>query len=299
MAETVAIQLGFSLSVRDYFVILIAIRIPRNDITMIKLKVIILSGYGLNCEEETKFAFELAGAKGDIVHINDLIAGQYNLKDYQILAVPGGFAYGDDTGSGNAYASKLKNHLWDKLVNFIQKDKLVIGICNGFQILVNLGLLPAIGKKYGIRQVALLFNDSARYTVRWVDLKIENKTPWLNEIKTISLPIAHGEGKFYAPDKILSSLKNKNMIAARYIKGEICKYQFLKPNPNGSLDDIAAITNESGRIIGIMPHPERAIFFTQLPNWTYLKEKFQRENILIPKFGPGLKIFQNAVKYFN
>ncbi len=266
---------------------------------MIKPKVIILSGYGLNCEEETKFAFELSGAKGDIAHINDLITGHYKLKDYQILAIPGGFAYGDDTGSGNAYAIKLKNHLWDKLVNFIQKDKLVIGICNGFQILVNLGLLPTIGKKYGERHAALLNNTSARYTVRWVDLKIENKTPWLKGIEKISLPIAHGEGKFYCNDKILEKLKRKNMIAAKYVKGEICQFQSLESNPNGALDDIAGITDESGRIFGLMPHPERAIFFTHLPQWPWLKEKYQRQGKPVPIEGPGLKIFQNAVRYFS
>jgi phosphoribosylformylglycinamidine synthase len=266
---------------------------------MTKPKVLILSGYGLNCEEETKYAFELAGAKGDIVHINDLIDGFYNLNDCQILAIPGGFAYGDDTGSGNAYANKLKNHLWNKLVSFIQKDKLVIGICNGFQILVNLGLLPALENKYGTRQVALLHNDTARYTVRWVDLKIENDTPWFSGIKKISLPIAHGEGKFFAEKDVLIKLKKGNLIAARYIKGEICKHQFLKTNPNGALDNIAAITDESKRILGIMPHPERAIFFTQFPHWTYIKEKFIREEKKLPDYGSGLQIFKNAVEYFK
>ncbi len=266
---------------------------------MIKPKVIILSGYGLNCEEETKFAFELAGAEGKIAHVNDLIDGEYNLKNYQIMAVPGGFAYGDDTGSGNAYASKLKNHLWNDIKSFIQGDKLVIGICNGFQVLVNLGLLPAIGKKYGEKQAALLFNDSARYIVRWVDLKIETNTPWLKEIKKISLPVAHGEGKFYAEEKMLDKLKKRNLIALKYFKNEICRSQNLPANPTGTLENIAGITDETGRILGLMPHPERAIFFTQLPHWTYLKEKFKRENMQIPRFGPGLKIFQNAVDYFK
>lgn len=264
---------------------------------MAEPKVLVFSGYGLNCEEETLFAFERAGARGKIVHINDLIANLYKLKNYQILAFPGGFAYGDDTGSGNAYANKLKNHLRKEIEEFIKKDHLVIGICNGFQILVNLGLLG---------EVALLHNTSARYTVRWVDLKIdpdsigvENKTPWFNGIEKISLPIAHGEGKFFAARDTLTKMKKNKQIAAKYIKGEICNYQFLSANPNGSLDDVAAVTDESGRILGIMPHPERAQFFTQLPNWTYLKEKYIREGKKIPEVGPGLKIFENAVKYFS
>ncbi len=265
---------------------------------MIKLKVIVLSGYGLNCEEETAYAFTSAGAFSKIIHINDLIANKKQLNDYQIFTVPGGFAYGDDTGSGNAYALKLKNHLWPEIKKFIEKDRLVIGICNGFQILVNLGLLPALDKKYGERQAALLSNDSGRYTVRWIDLKITNQTPWLNGIKTISLPIAHGEGKFYAPNNIFSQLKKRELIAAQYAKGEIYKYQGMEPNPNGSLNDIAAITDETGRILGMMPHPERAIFFNQLPYWPVLKEEYSRKGLKIPEFGPGLKIFQNAVKYF-
>lgn len=262
-------------------------------------KIIIFSGYGLNCEEETKDAFELAGGQADIIHVNDLIDGRYKLTNYQIMAIPGGFSYGDDTGSGNAYASRLKNHLWKEIKEFVKKDHLVIGICNGFQILANLGLLPAFDKKYGVRQVALLHNDNARYTVRWVDLKIENDNPWFRNIKTISLPIAHGEGKFFADDTILKKINKEKLIAARYVKGEICRYQMLKTNPNGALENIAAITDVSGRILGMMPHPERAVFFHHLPHWPYLKEKYLRENRTIPEFGPGLQIFKNAVNYFQ
>lgn len=266
---------------------------------MIKPRTLIMSGYGLNCEEETKYAFELAGGMADIVHINDLIDGTKKMDAYQILAFPGGFSYGDDTGSGNAFANKVRNHFWSKIKAFIKKDKLVIGICNGFQILVNLGILPALDNKYGNREVALIHNDSARYTVRWVDLKIENKSPWLCGIDTISLPIAHGEGKLFCDEKILSLLKKKNLIAMKYATGEICNYQSLKANPNGSLENIAALTDESGRIFGLMPHPERAIFFTQLPHWPYLKEKYQREGKKLPKSGPGLQIFQNSINYFS
>lgn len=264
---------------------------------MIRPCVLIFSGYGLNCEEETKYAFEASGAEANIVHINDLIDQPKKLNNYQILALPGGFSYGDDTGSGNAYAQKLRNHLWREIEDFVLKNKLIIGICNGFQILVNLGLLPALNKKCGKREVALTHNTSACYTVRWVDLDVQNKTPWLAGIKKLSLPIAHGEGKFYAPEKVLNQLYKKNLIALKYVEGEICKYQSLPINPNGALDDIAGITNETGLILGLMPHPERAIFFTQLPHWTYLKEKYQREGKSLPTDGPGLQIFRNAVYY--
>lgn len=264
-----------------------------------KPKVLVFSGYGLNCEEETMFAFQLAGADANIIHVNDIIDGFFKLEQYQILAIPGGFSYGDDTGSGNAYAWKLRNHLFEKLVKFIKKDRLIIGICNGFQILVNLGLLPAFNNQYGQRTVALVHNNCNRYLVRWVDLKIKNQTPWFTGIKTLSLPIAHGEGKFYCQKKVLKRLQYEKLVAASYIKGEICRYQDLPANPNGSLKNIAAITDPTGRILGMMPHPERALFFHQLPHWPYLKEKCIREGKKLPRWGPGLQIFKNAIKYFK
>jgi len=259
-----------------------------NYITMKKPNILILSGYGLNCEDETKYAFELAGSQGKIVHINDLIKNKNQLADYQIMAIPGGFAYGDDTGSGNAYGLKLKNHLWENISKFVEKDHLVIGICNGFQILANLGLLPALDKKYGKRQVALLPNDSNRYTTGWFDLKIISNTPWLTGITKISLPIAHGEGKFFASDEVLKQINKKNLVVMKYIN-----------NPTGTLENIAGITDESKRIFGLMPHPERAMFFTQLPYWPYLKEKYLRIGKKLPEFGPGLQIFKNGVNYFK
>jgi phosphoribosylformylglycinamidine synthase len=257
---------------------------------MKKVKVLIFSGYGLNCEEETKFAFELAGASADIVHINDLIDGKKKLKDYQILAFPGGFSYGDDTGSGKAYANKVRNHLAKDLEKFVSEDKLVIGICNGFQILTNLGLLPG----------ALTFNDGARYQDRWVDVKVENnESPWLKGITTLSLPIAHGEGKFIADEKTLKNLNKEKQIAVRYVKGEVTKYQDQTVNPNGALEDISGVLAYNGRVLGMMPHPERALFTTQLPQFSYLKEKAKREGKKLSKQGPGLQIFKNAVGYFK
>lgn len=253
-----------------------------------KPKVIVLSGYGLNCEDETKYAFELAGGQGEIIHINDLIKNKRLLNNFQIMVIPGGFAYGDDTGSGNAYGLKLKNHLWENILKFVEKDHLVMGICNGFQVLVNLGLVPALNNQYGERQAALLPNDSTRYTTGWFELKIISDTPWLTGIKKISLPIAHGEGKFFASDEVLKQINKKGLVALKYIN-----------NLTGTLENIAGITDESKRILGLMPHPERAQFFTQLPDWPYLKEKLIRSGKRLPKFGPGLKIFQNGVKYFK
>lgn len=256
---------------------------------MTKPKIIILSGYGLNCEEETAHAFNLAGGKAEIVHINDLVDRRKKISSFQILAVPGGFSYGDDTGSGKAYANKLNNHLKDEIKEFVLKDKLVIGICNGFQILTQTGLVPG----------ALTTNKNARYLDRWVDLEVTGDSPWLTGINKLSLPIAHGEGNYFVPKEILNNLKKEKAIAVRYTKGEVCAYQDLESNPNGAMDDIAGVTSHNGRVFGLMPHPERGMFFHQLPHWPVLAEKLRRSNGRVPEYGPGLQIFRNAVNYFK
>ena len=241
-----------------------------------KPKIIIMSGYGLNCEEETKFAFDSVGGEADIVHINDLIANPKMLSEYQILVFPGGFSYGDDTGSGKAYANKFKNHLAKELEEFLSRDTLAIGICNGFQIMTNLGILPG----------ALAQNKNGRYIDRWVDLQIEkNNSPWLKNIKEISLPIAHGEGRYTVDPK------QKGTVAFKYVKGPICKFQNLEPNPNGSDYDIAGVLAYNGRVLGMMPHPERAMFTHQSPMWQ-AQGKPKGE-------GAGLQIFKNAINYFQ
>lgn len=263
-----------------------------------------MSGYGLNCEEETQFAFEWAGAKekvrADIVHINNLIKNPKMLLEYQILVFPGGFSYGDDTGSGKAYANKFKNHLSKELKEFLSRDTLVIGICNGFQIMTNLGILPG----------GLTYNKNRKYIDRWVDLQTPisarqgfckarpcrnlaemGQSPWLVGIKKISLPIAHGEGHYVISKKEYENMKKKKQIAFVYAKGEICKFQNLEKNPNGSDYDIAGVLAYNGRVLGMMPHPERAMFAHQSPMW------FQNKKV--PKDGVGLQIFKNAINYFK
>lgn len=260
---------------------------------------LIFAGYGLNCEEETAHAFQLAGASTTIIHINDLIESPEKLKQFQIVAIPGGFSYGDDTGSGNAYANKLRNTLWEQLSQFVQRDTLTIGICNGFQILVNLGLVPAHDGSYGERSAALMKNSGGLYLDRWVDLVVANQSPWLRGLTEFSLPIAHGEGKFYVEPEVLVQLKKNNQIALRYTYGEVCQYQDYPANPNGALDDIAGITDPSGRVLGLMPHPERGMFFTQQPHWTLLKERNLRSDKPNPEYAAGFHLFQNAVGYFG
>lgn len=252
-------------------------------------KIIIMSGYGLNCEEETKFAFDKAGGLADIVHINDLIKDPNMLSQYQILVFPGGFSYGDDTGSGKAFAGKIKNHLFKELEVFAMRNTLMIGICNGFQIITNLGLLPG----------GLAYNRGGQYIDRWVDMEVMGKSPWLAGIKKISLPIAHGEGRYIIDGEDYKVLKRTQQIALTYKKGEMCEYQNLKANPNGSMHNIAGVLGYNGRVLGLMPHPERGIFFHHRPDWQLQKEILKRKNKKLPDEGPGFIIFKNGIDYFK
>ena len=253
------------------------------------MRVLVLSGYGINCENETLHAFEVLGFNGKIIHINDLIQNPKQLNNYQVFAIPGGFSYGDDTGSGNAMAKKIMTNLYDQLLDFSSKDKLTIGICNGCQILINLGLVPSINKNEP--EVAMIENKSGNYECRWVDLRVSNtNSPWLKDISTLSLPVAHQEGQFMIPKNILKSIKAKNLIGLQYIDydNKLAKGKFPF-NPNGSKDDIAALTNQNGNVLAVMPHPERAFYHHHVPDW---------QNNSSKKFGDGYKIFMNAKKFF-
>ena len=266
-----------------------------------KPKALILTGYGINCEEETAKAFTTQRGEAEIVHVNDLINGDKDLSNYQILAIPGGFSYGDDTGSGNALANKIKNNLNEEILKFAQEDKLIIGICNGFQILTNLGLAPASNQQYGKREVALVHNNTARYQCRWVHLKNHSqKCIWTKDIDTLHVPIAHGEGNFYAEEETIQNMQDQDQIVFKYISqdGSPANEEF-PINPNGSMLDIAGICDESGRIFGMMPHPERFFSFENEEGWEIKKEELIREGKEIPKQGAGLKIFKNAVEYFE
>ncbi len=259
-------------------------------------KVIVLSGYGLNSEEETLYAFTYNGFEGDIVHINDLIENPNLLDQYQVMAVPGGFSYGDDTGSGNAFAQKMRLSLQEHLQAFIERDTLTIGICNGCQILANLGVVP------GTREVAVTYNATNRYQCRWIDLKInnQNNSPWLKDIETLHIPVAHGEGRFMMSDETLQKLTSNNQIGAQYVKpdGSLAGEEFPY-NPNGSLNDIAAITNDKGNALVIMPHPERGMFSWQRDDFDILKDEAQRKGESLTEPSDGLQIFENAARYFG
>lgn len=262
-------------------------------------KVLVLSGYGLNCEEETLFAFEHVGLEGSIMHINDLIDTPQKLEKTQILVVPGGFSYGDDTGSGNAFAQKMRLALWEPLQKFIQRDTLTLGICNGCQIITNLGLISPPQAPIGKRVVAVTHNLSARYQCRWIDIKATSiNSPWLNDIERMHIPVAHGEGRFILEDNALSAMKDQ--IAFQYIApdNELAKGVFPY-NPNGSVEDIAGMVDPSGRILALMPHPERGMFVWQRDDYDSLKDKAFREKKVLEEESTGMALFRNAAKYFE
>ena len=253
------------------------------------VKVIVVRTAGTNCNEETAFAFSRLGAHVEQVHINALISGAQKLSDYHILVLPGGFSYGDDIASGRILANELRLKLAEDIKQFISEGKLIIGICNGLQILVKAGILPGLGWQVG-QEATLFYNDSAKFEARWVHLKVESRCVWTRGLPgQIYLPVAHGEGKFIPRDKkVLDALADNGQIVLRY-----CTLDGGKPsypdNPNGSIDDIAGITDTTGRVFGLMPHPERHFLFEQHPYWTRLTKKSE--------LGDGAQIFENGINY--
>jgi len=257
-----------------------------------KPRVCVLRTAGTNCDQETAFAFVQAGAGAELVHVNKFIQREKSLCDYEILAIPGGFSYGDDVAAGKILANELRTKLIDDLKQFIRDGKLIIGICNGFQILVKSGLLP--GNDAFKQEVSLIINDSAKFEDRWVYLKSVKckaksvKCVWTKNLaEVIYLPVAHGEGKFIVQDEaVLKKLKDNDEVVFQYCDqaGKITGYP---ANPNGSLDNIAGICDSTGRVFGLMPHPERHISVLQHPRRIGKKD------------GDGLRIFKNGVEYIK
>lgn len=251
-------------------------------------KALVLSGYGINCDYETEAAFQLpcVGGKAERVHLNDLLARPTLLQAFQIFVVPGGFSFGDDIGSGKVLANTLRYKLQDELTTFWNEGKLILGICNGFQVLVKMGVLPS---PTFAQEVTITFNDSGRFEDRWVYMKIHpNPSPFLQGIEYLYLPVRHGEGKFVPRDRdVLHRLWHQQQICLQYVdpEGNVAGYPW---NPNGSVDNIAGICDETGRVFGLMPHPEAYLHPTNHPRWT--REK-------VPEEGMGVHIFRNAVEY--
>ncbi len=251
-------------------------------------KVCVLRTDGTNCDAETKYAFELAGGEVCLVHINQLIDGRERLENYEILTIPGGFSYGDDLGPGKILAVELISCLKGQLEEFAASGKLILGIGNGFQVLLKTGLLP--GGKIGRLEATLMENEYGDFECRWVDLAVGEGncifTKGMGE-KIVKMPLAHGQGKFYAAGDMPDILEGSGRVVFRYVDERGKPTMGYPCNPNGSVNSIAGICDATGRILGLMPHPERFVSIEQYPNW-------RRKGNMVPH---GRFIFENAVKY--
>ncbi|OPX88063.1 MAG: Phosphoribosylformylglycinamidine synthase 1 [Pelotomaculum sp. PtaB.Bin104] len=259
---------------------------------MKKPRVCILRTDGINCDEETFYAFEKAGAESQMVHVNQLRSKEKQLADFHILALPGGFSYGDDVHSGKILAVELTSFLKEQLSEFVSAGKLMIGICNGFQVLVRTGLLP--NQRLGKIEAALTANDSGHFECRWVTLLVEHSHCVFTrgmEGSLIDIQVAHGEGKFYTDPSVIEKIEQNDQVVFRYAGIDGRPASLYPANPNGSLNAIAGICDSTGRIMGMMPHPERHVEKTHHPNWRRMPKS------TVPPH--GLAVFRNAVEYAN
>ena len=253
-------------------------------------RVLILRAPGANCDLETAFAFEQAGGLPERVHINRLLEQPRLVEDFQILCLPGGFSYGDDIASGRILANQIRQHLTDCLHAFRDAGKLVLGICNGFQVLIRSGILLPEDAQGPL--ATLTSNDSDKFEDRWVQLRVaSDRCVMLQDIEQMYLPIAHAEGKFVARDAaVLDQLERAGQLVLRYGSQTGASEPCYPDNPNGSTCHVAGVCDTTGRVFGLMPHPERHIDRLQHPRWTRDPGN---------ETGDGLKVFQNAVRYFS
>jgi len=255
---------------------------------MQEVRAIVLRAAGINTDVETQYALEVAGARTDCVHINRVIENKDLLEQYHILIFPGGFSYGDDVAAGRIMANQVVHHLTDGVRRFIDDGKLVLGICNGFQVLVKAGILPG-GNGFRQEEVTITGNDSGKYEDRWVYLAPQSgHCVFLEPGRRIYVPVAHGEGKVVTRgDEALQRLQAQGLIAYTYVDRDGREGPF-PINPNGSVASIAGLTDCTGRVLGLMPHPERFVRRTQHPHWTRLGADLEPD---------GIGIFRNAVRY--
>ena len=262
---------------------------------------LIIGGRGLNCERETEHVFKQAGAKPEIVHLDDLLQMKtWEFENYQILVCPGGFSYGDEIAAGKILAGEIDGKIGDAIYQFIKDDeKLVLGICNGAQAFIKMGLAPALDEKYGLQTATLTVNDSGEFVDRWTTVEINPESPcvFTKGIDKIRLPIRHGEGKFAFGEGVYDEVKKKHLDFARYVDEDAGRFPHFANKPYG---DMAGLCDESGRVALMMPHPEGNQFAGQDPRWydedkEVLRRTKQPVNAKAP--GAGLKIIQNGVDY--
>lgn len=269
----------------------------------IKPKALVLTGYGINCDYESAAACTGAGFKTVRTHLNDLLDDAGRLFRYMLVVLPGGFSFGDDLGSGVAFSAKIRYAeaaLFDLLCEYVEKGGLLLGICNGFQILVRLGLLPATEGIYGKQEATLAPNREGYFIDRWVRLLVDRASGcvFTRGIRTIEFPVRHGEGRFLpGSDQVLRRLERQKQVCIRYCDGNGVPTQKFPYNPNASTAAAAGICDPSGRVFGLMPHPEAATAFYHHPDWTKRRRLYAREGDVPPVHGDGHRIFTNAFEY--
>ncbi len=266
-----------------------------------RVRALVLTGYGINCEQEMAHGYRLAGARVTIAHLSDVLEGDVNLDDFHILNFPGGFSFGDHLAAGRALADKLKvtRGFWSKLKKFVKDKKYIWGVCNGFQVMAKLGILPIIEGKLGTSEFTLVSNDSGMFEDRWVRLRVNPKSPciYTRNMTEIVLPCRHGEGKVVVREDLRDRLLEGNFVTLQYADEAGNPTETYPHNPNGSMAGIAGVCDASGRIFGLMPHPEAHLFFTNHPNWTLKKVELFRKGIrTLPVEGEGMTMFHNVVK---
>lgn len=261
---------------------------------MSQARALVLRAAGTNCERETAWALNKAGAECEILHVNELLNDPERLLTFHLLAIPGGFSYGDDLGSGVVFANQMRTRLKKQIEKFIEDGKLMLGICNGFQVLLKAGLLTGQDVFDDPPRATLTWNLSGRYEDRWVDLRIvSEKTPFVSGRKVVSYPVAHAEGRFVAADDVLDELEQDQQVVFQYVDDTGRPTQEFPANPNGSARGIAGICSKTGQVLGLMPHPERNIRHFHHPEWT---RRAGRPAEGVAKAGDGYELFQNAVK---
>jgi len=251
----------------------------------------------VNCEAESAHAWKLAGAEPRLVHLNDLLEDPDQLSKFQAMMFIGGFSYGDHMTSGHVFALRIKHHMQEQIQRFLDEGKLIMGICNGFQVMTKMGLLPGLGGGYFEPRVALMQNDCGTFQNFWVSVRFEenSKCIFTRGLGTIPLPIRHGEGKVFTLDsELLEEIEKQGCVAARYVDKNNNPTQEFPCNPNGSLNAIAGLCDPTGRVFGMMPHPEAYLFPENHPQWDR-----QKLNGTLPEQGLGLRLFKNAVNYIN
>jgi len=267
------------------------------------VRALVLAGFGINCQDELAAAYRLAGAEADIVHFNELLTGARPVRGYDVINFPGGFSFGDDLGAGKALANKMRfcklaggSTLLDEIADHLKDGGHVLGICNGFQILVKCGLLPNVGGNFE-QEVSLIVNDSGKFEDRWCHCRAEQPalSPFLNGVGVLALPVRHKEGKLVVrDDAIRAAIRKQGLCALRYCDAEghvATEYPAL---PNGAELSCAALTDPTGRVLGMMPHPEAYLAIYNHPDWTRRREAAGGN-----EEGEGLRLFRNVVDHIR